>query len=102
MRGQMESHGFRVRGQVQGVGFRYWTQRQAVRIGLSGFVRNLPDGSVEIVAHGTPAQVAHLYALLKQGPGSARVDQIDRFTPHHPPASETGNEMPAPYFVIAN
>ncbi|MFO7689553.1 MAG: acylphosphatase [Cryobacterium sp.] len=65
-----------VRGQVQGVGFRYFTQRQARRLGLTGFVRNRLDGSVEVAVQGPPAAVATLLRWLHAGPPSAVVESV--------------------------
>lgn len=66
-----------VHGQVQGVGFRYATQHQAKLQGLSGYVRNQDDGSVEVVACGESAQVEKLLDWLRQGgPVHARVDKV--------------------------
>ncbi len=64
-------------GLVQGVGFRYYTQHQAKELGLEGYVRNLDDGSVEVVACGDSAQVEKLHAWLKKGgPHSARIKRV--------------------------
>ncbi|MDU6410810.1 MAG: acylphosphatase [Yersiniaceae bacterium] len=66
-----------VYGLVQGVGFRYSTQHQAKGLGLTGYARNMDDGSVEVVACGTQDKVDQLIAWLKQGgPKSARVDRV--------------------------
>ncbi|CAI2452108.1 acylphosphatase [Serratia plymuthica] len=66
-----------VYGVVQGVGFRYNTQHQATALGLSGYARNLDDGSVEVVACGEQPQVDKLVEWLKNGgPRSARVDRV--------------------------
>ncbi|KHN49818.1 acylphosphatase [Pectobacterium fontis] len=66
-----------VYGVVQGVGFRYSTQRQAVQLGLNGYVRNCDDGCVEVVANGESHAVEALIEWLKQGgPRSARVDKV--------------------------
>ena len=65
-----------VRGRVQGVSFRAHTQAQARRLGLAGWVRNLPDGSVELEAQGAPADVAALLAFCRRGPALARVDEL--------------------------
>ncbi|MEQ9899996.1 acylphosphatase [Pectobacterium punjabense] len=66
-----------VYGVVQGVGFRYSTQRQAIQLGLTGYARNCNDGSVEVVASGEPHAVDALIEWLKQGgPRSARVDRV--------------------------
>ena len=63
-----------VYGRVQGVGFRYTTQHEAQRLGLSGYAKNLDDGSVEIVACGESDSVEQLMVWLKAGgPRSARV-----------------------------
>ena len=59
-----------VHGHVQGVGFRYFVQRRASELGLSGWVRNNDDGTVEAVAEG-PRET------LEQGPRSARVERVD-------------------------
>lgn len=66
-----------VHGEVQGVGFRYFVQRRAEEMGLAGWVRNLPDGSVEVVAEGGRAALGRLLELLGQGPGLAGVDRVD-------------------------
>jgi len=65
-----------VRGRVQGVGFRYWTVHEAGRLGLSGVVRNEPDGSVTVLAEGEAAALDRLAALLKRGPAGARVEAV--------------------------
>jgi len=66
-----------VRGRVQGVFFRASTQREAYRLGLSGYAHNLPDGSVEVLACGESAAVQQLCDWLWQGPPSARVTQVE-------------------------
>jgi len=73
--------GFRVTGRVQGVGFRWWTRAQALRLGLAGTVRNADDGSVEVQARGTDHAVAELERLLNQGPPHARVRAVEHFEP---------------------
>ncbi|TFC46378.1 hypothetical protein E3T26_04330 [Cryobacterium sp. TMT1-21] len=65
-----------VRGMVQAVGFRYYTQSEARRLGLSGFVRNRMDGSVEVDAEGDAASVSELLAWLAHGPPSAVVESM--------------------------
>lgn len=65
-----------VSGSVQGVGFRYFTQRAAARLGLSGFVRNLRDGRVEVLAIGPAEQLAALKSELERGPGGASVSGV--------------------------
>ena len=64
---------FRIDGRVQGVGFRYWTVRQAHSLKLDGSVRNLADGSVEVEACGPRAEVDQLVAACMSGPRHADV-----------------------------
>ncbi len=63
-------------GRVQGVYYRDFTSRHAVRLGLKGFVRNLRDRSVEVHAEGTRDNLEKLLGLLKQGPPGARVENV--------------------------
>jgi len=65
-----------VYGKVQGVGFRWSTRRVATDLGLVGLVRNLPDGTVEVIAEGDKAAVAALQTWLARGPAAARVDRL--------------------------
>lgn len=77
-------HNYWVYGRVQGVGFRYTTQYEAKRLGLTGYAKNLDDGSVEVVACGEEGQVEKLMQWLKSGgPRSARVERV-LSEPHHP------------------
>jgi acylphosphatase len=69
---------FRVLGEVQGVGFRWFVLREAQRLGLQGLARNLRDGSVEVIAAGTPEALAALERALAQGPRSARVARVEK------------------------
>lgn len=73
--------GFTVRGQVQAVGFRWWTWRNASRLGLRGTVRNRPDGSVEVRVEGSREAVEELRQLLERGPHGARVSSLEDFEP---------------------
>jgi acylphosphatase len=66
-----------VSGRVQGVGFRYSAVREARRLGLTGCVRNLPDGAVEVIAEGPRGRLARLEAWLRLGPPGARVLSVD-------------------------
>jgi acylphosphatase len=66
-----------VRGDVQGVGFRYFVQRRAQQLGLAGWVRNNDDGTVELVAEGSREQLEQLKRALQEGPRMARVDRVD-------------------------
>jgi len=74
---KLEARRFLVRGRVQGVGFRWFVEREAHILGVSGWVRNNPDGSVEVLAMGTREQLAGLRSRLRQGPRAARVDNVD-------------------------
>lgn len=65
-----------VSGKVQGVWFRAETQNTAQSLGVSGWVRNLPDGRVEVMAAGSPQLVEQLEAWLRHGPERARVDEL--------------------------
>ena len=65
-----------VRGVVQGVGFRYFVYRQAALLGLTGWTRNRPDGTVEIAAEGSRAQLEGLIKEVRVGPRSARVSDV--------------------------
>ncbi len=66
----------RVEGRVQGVGFRWWTQAVGRELGLRGWVRNLPDGSVEVHADGPEQGLSLFERRLGVGPGGARVDGV--------------------------
>jgi acylphosphatase len=67
-----------VQGRVQGVGYRYFVLRSAEELGLAGYARNQPDGTVEVVAEGEPAALAQLEDRLKEGPSFAHVSGVDR------------------------
>lgn len=66
-----------IRGRVQGVGFRFWTEREARARGLEGWVRNRRDGTVEAVFAGPSAAVEAMIAAARRGPRSAQVDAVD-------------------------
>jgi acylphosphatase len=65
-----------VSGMVQGVGYRFFTQSAAEKLGINGFVRNLRDGRVEVLAVGTPQQHLELRALLERGPRFSSVSEV--------------------------
>lgn len=67
----------RIAGLVQGVGFRHTTYRQALKLGLRGWVCNLPDGRVEAVFQGERPVVEQMLAWCWNGPALARVDHVD-------------------------
>jgi acylphosphatase len=66
-----------VRGRVQGVSFRYYTQERAAGLGLRGWVRNRPDGSVEVLAEGARPDLQHLLDFLGRGPRAAVVAGVE-------------------------
>lgn len=72
----MKALGFRVEGKVQGVWFRAFTRDTAVRLGLSGWVRNEPDGAVSGEVEGEPEPLERFLEALRQGPPRARVDAL--------------------------
>jgi acylphosphatase len=73
----MPEAAFRVTGRVQGVGFRWWTRGQALRLGIDGSVRNAADGSVEVIASGDEQALAELRRLLSVGPPGADVTGVE-------------------------
>ena len=82
-----------VSGSVQGVNYRASTAKQAQRLQLDGWVRNLADGRVEVVAAGSPMAVAELAGWLWQGPPAARVDAVH--------VEEWTGEVPTGFAVTA-
>jgi acylphosphatase len=66
-----------VRGRVQGVGFRWFVRESARAAGLAGWVRNNPDGSVELAASGPASALEALRAAVREGPAGARVTEVD-------------------------
>lgn len=80
-----------VRGVVQGVGFRWFIIIAAEQLGINGFVRNCPDGSVEILAEGGGEVVRQLIAIARDGPPSAEVDEVT-FTWNDAPKGYTSFE----------
>jgi acylphosphatase len=67
---------FLIQGRVQGVGFRWYVQREAAELDLRGWVRNTEEGEVEVVASGTDEDLAELRASLRRGPRGSRVDRL--------------------------
>jgi acylphosphatase len=68
---------FIVRGRVQGVGYRWFVEREAHVLGIAGWVRNNADGSVEVLAMGSRDQLLGLRSRLRAGPRAARVDDVE-------------------------
>ena len=75
----VEARRYVLRGRVQGVGFRWFVEREAHMLGIAGWVRNKSDGSVEVLAMGSPEQLAGLRSRLREGPRAARVDDVEEF-----------------------
>lgn len=71
----------RVRGRVQGIGFRWFVRVHARRLGLAGWVKNDPDGSVEIAASGDQAKLDDLKRAVERGPDGALVEALDDLQP---------------------
>jgi acylphosphatase len=79
---------FLIRGRVQGVGFRWFVQREASELELRGWVRNTEDGDVEVVASGSPDDLGELRRSLRRGPRGSRVDNVIE---HHLDESEAAD-----------
>ena len=67
---------FVVSGRVQGVGFRWFVEREAATLSITGWVRNREDGRVEVMATGTREQLSALHGHLREGPRASRVDEV--------------------------
>jgi len=65
-----------IKGYVQGVGFRSWAYRKANMLGLSGYIRNLPNGDVEVLASGDKLKVDEFVEMLQAGPPGAEVEEV--------------------------
>jgi acylphosphatase len=74
--GQKLARLYYVSGIVQGVGYRYFARRVAVRLGLSGYAKNLRDGRVEVYAIGSPEQLDAMAEELRRGPAAAEVSEV--------------------------
>lgn len=81
--------GFQVHGRVQGVGFRWWTVERAREAGVTGWVWNRPDGSVEVQVAGDEDAVEGFGRQLREGPPAARVTRVEEVRAREP-ARETG------------
>jgi acylphosphatase len=79
---------------VQGVGFRWFVRERARRLGLAGWVRNLPDGSVEVLAAGDPGQLDLLRQELRRGPNGASVESLDEIS------SAPAEPIPQPFGIL--
>ncbi len=76
MEGQLQAKRFYISGMVQGVGFRFFAQRIAQRLGLAGYVKNLLDGRVEVYAIGGEKELRALRAELRRGPRLGMVEEV--------------------------
>jgi acylphosphatase len=72
----METVRLKITGRVQGVGYRLWATRIAASLGLRGWVRNRPDGSVEALVTGAPEDVAAMVEASRKGPVGAYVTEV--------------------------
>jgi len=77
----VESIHLEIRGRVQGVGFRWYVMEIGRELGLSGWVKNRPDGIVELAAGGDKSALAKLEAAVSAGPGGARVEEVRKLAP---------------------
>jgi acylphosphatase len=74
---EVQARRFIIRGRVQGVGFRWFVEREAHILQVAGWVRNNADGSVEVLAQGSRDQLVGLHSRLREGPRAARVDAVE-------------------------
>lgn len=82
-----------VRGRVQGVGFRWFVREEARALGLSGWVKNCPDGAVEVAADGPSGAVLSLRERLMEGPPHAHVTSLDERAP-------VAGQLPNPFQIM--
>jgi acylphosphatase len=74
----LAAYRYLVQGRVQGVGYRYFAMREAEALGVSGFARNLPDGTVEVLGEGAEQTLAAFEEKLRAGPAFSRVEGLER------------------------
>ena len=72
----LQTRRYVISGRVQGVGFRWFVEREAAQLNVTGWVRNRENGNVEVMATGTREQLAGLHGRLREGPRAARVDDV--------------------------
>lgn len=82
----MEAYVLIVSGRVQGVGFRWFTEREALKRKIRGYVRNLEDGRVEILAQGDSLALAGFAEAIRRGPPASRVERVDSSSVEADPA----------------
>lgn len=73
-----------LKGRVQGVGFRWWTRKTADRLGVLGTVKNLRDGTVEVMARAEETAMEKFVNMLREGPPASRVTEVDEVAPKLP------------------
>lgn len=83
-----------ITGRVQGVGFRWFTREKARRWGLAGWVKNMPDGSVEVLVEGSEGAIDGLIEMLRAGPPGAAVTALRRLP------AENAEPLPQPFTVL--
>ena len=83
----------RIHGRVQGVGFRWFAREEARRLGLSGWVTNLPGGEVEAEAGGEPSSLERLRRALEVGPAGAEVNRVEQLD------GESDGPLPYPFSI---
>lgn len=91
---------FRVHGKVQGVYFRHSTRLEAQRLELTGYARNLPDGSVEVLAYGAESAIEELRQWLHRGPARARVERVIDLSDEPGAALDAGTGPPRSFDVL--
>jgi acylphosphatase len=89
----MRSIHLEVRGRVQGVGFRWFVVETAQQLDVAGWVKNNPDGNVEVAAAGPADAIARLETAVKAGPRSARIDEVRTLPP------VPSEELPSPFAI---
>ena len=83
----------RVKGRVQGVGFRWFVRTTARRLGIAGWVRNLDDGTVELAARGSDRALSDLRSAVRRGPDGAHVDEVAEL------AAPDASSLPHPFEI---
>jgi acylphosphatase len=84
----------RISGRVQGVGFRWFVREEARRLGLAGWVKNLPNGDLELVAEGPPEALDAFAKTIAKGPPGARVELVHRL-----PTAAGIDTLPSPFAI---
>ena len=83
----------RIAGRVQGVGFRWFVRERALELGVAGWVKNTPDGDVELAASGDDAKLSTLENAVARGPAGAHVASVQRLSP------TSGTTYPSPFRI---